>query len=217
MHFLDFLRLDGVQEYTIRERAWHVDGDALLCFFYEIIPPGVTLMNIVEVIKSQLSGEVLAKLSVIGESEDKTKTAVTAAVPGLLSVLAQLASNSSGADKVINALRQADTGASGGVGDILSGGHVPPWKGNLARQRCLARHHHHPEQVRRYCPGPAKSLLSLLCALDLSAIAKQFAGKSLTPPALSSFFAEQKGNISAALPPGLSLANIPGFTTTGPA
>src|SRR5208282_6864312 len=34
-----------------------------------------------------------------------------------------------------------------------------------------------------------------------------------TASALSSFFAEQKPNINAALPPGLSLTNIPGFAT----
>ena len=44
--------------------------------------------------------------------------------------------------------------------------------------------------------GPAKSLLSLLAPLILSTIAKQFSGRSLTSQALSSFFAEQKGNIS---------------------
>lgn len=80
-------------------------------------------MNIVDVIKNQLGGEILGKLSsVVGESEDKTKTAVSAAVPGLLAILAQLTSSGSGADKVINALKQVDTGPSGGLGDILSGG-----------------------------------------------------------------------------------------------
>src|SRR3974390_1031308 len=79
-------------------------------------------MNIVDVIKSQLTPEVLGKLSSFaGASEDQTKTAATAAVPGLLSILANLASTSSGADKVINALKQVDTGSQGGFGDILAG------------------------------------------------------------------------------------------------
>ena len=42
-------------------------------------------MNIVDLIKSQLSGDVLGKLSsLVGESEDKTRTAVNGAVPSLL-------------------------------------------------------------------------------------------------------------------------------------
>ena len=61
--------------------------------------------------------------------------------------------------------------------------------------------------------GRAKNLLSLLAPLILSMIAKQFAGKPLTPSALSSFFAEQVPNINAALPSGFSLASIPGFST----
>jgi hypothetical protein len=179
-------------------------------------------MNIVDVIKSQLGGEILGKLSsVIGESEDKTKTAVTAAVPGLLSVLAQLVSNSSGADKVINALKQVDTGPSGGLGDILSGGQTGPAleKGGsllniLLGSSALPNILSILSKFAGIASGPAKNLLSLLAPLILSAIAKQFAGKSLTSQALSSFFAEQKPNITAALPAGLSLANIPGFTTT---
>src|SRR5262245_48755235 len=79
-------------------------------------------MNIVDVIKSQLTSENLGRLSsIIGESEDKTRAATTAAVPGLLSILANLASTSGGADKVINALKQVDTGSQGGFGDILAG------------------------------------------------------------------------------------------------
>jgi Bacterial protein of unknown function (DUF937) len=179
-------------------------------------------MNIVDVIKSQLGSEILSKLSsVIGESEDKTKTAVTAAVPGLLSMLAQLASSSSGADKVINALKQVDTGPSGGLGDILSGGNTAPAveKGGsllniLLGASALPGILSLLSKFAGIASGPAKSLLSLLAPLILSTIAKQFAGKSLTSQALSSFFAEQKPHINAALPAGFSLANIPGFSTT---
>ncbi|HWT83186.1 MAG TPA: DUF937 domain-containing protein, partial [Candidatus Methylomirabilis sp.] len=179
-------------------------------------------MNIVDVIKSQLGGEILGKLSsVIGESENKTETAVTAAVPGLLAVLAQLASSSSGADKVINSLKQVDTGPSGGLGDILSGGRTGPaleQGGSLLNillgSGALPAILSFLSKFAGIASGSGKSLLSLLAPLILSTIAKQFAGRSLTAQALSSFFAEQKPNINAALPPGFSLANIPGFTTT---
>ncbi len=181
-------------------------------------------MNIVDVIKSQLGGEILGKLSsVIGESEDKTKTAVAAAVPGLLSVLAHVASSSSGADTVINALKQVDTGPSGGLGDILSGGHGPALEKGGSLLEILLGSSALPailsvlSKFAGIASGPAKNLLSLLAPLILSAIAKQLTGKSLNSQTLSSFFAEQKPNITAALPAGLSLANIPGFTTTATA
>jgi hypothetical protein len=177
-------------------------------------------MNIVDVIKSQLSNEVLGKLSsVIGESEDKTKAALTGAVPGLLAVLAQLASSSSGADKVINSLKQVDTGSSGGVGDILSGGHGPVMEKGGSLLNILLGSSALPGVISMLskfagiAAGPAKGLLSLLAPLILSTIAKQFAGRSLTSQALSSFFSEQAPHINAALPSGFSLANIPGFST----
>src|SRR5208337_1174494 len=107
--FSTFLVRYGKGEYTIRVSARHVGNSARLLSPFEELRSGVTQMNIVDVIKSQLSGEVIAKLSsLVGESEDKTKAAVVgAAVPGLLSVLASLAT-SGGADKLINALKQVD-------------------------------------------------------------------------------------------------------------
>src|SRR4051794_2966349 len=85
-------------------------------------PIGDDRMNIVDLIKGQLNDDVLGKLgSLIGESEDKTKAAAGAAVPGLLAILAQLASTGGGAEKLINSLRQVDTDSHGGFGDVLSG------------------------------------------------------------------------------------------------
>ncbi|MGO9816219.1 MAG: DUF937 domain-containing protein [Isosphaeraceae bacterium] len=176
-------------------------------------------MNIVDAIKSQLRGEVLAKLSsLVGESEDKTKAAVGAAVPGLLSVLASLAT-SGGADKLINALKQVDTGTGGGFSDVLSGqaGQVAEKGGSLLNillgSSALPAIISILSKFSGVAAGPLKTLLSYLAPLILATIAKQFSGKPLTSSALSSFFAEQKPNINAALPPGLSLANIPGFAT----
>ncbi|HKM56373.1 MAG TPA: DUF937 domain-containing protein [Isosphaeraceae bacterium] len=179
-------------------------------------------MNIIDLIKSQIGPEVLDRLSsVIGESEDKTKTALSAAVPGFLSILANLASSSSGSDKVINALKQVDTGPSGGLGDILSGGHAGPVleKGGsllniLLGASALPAILGILSKFAGIAAGPAKNLLSLLAPFILSTIAKQFSGKALTSQSLSSFFAEQKGNIASAMPAGLSFADIPGLGTT---
>ncbi len=179
-------------------------------------------MNIIDLIKSQIGPEVLGRLSsVIGESEDKTKTALSAAVPGFLSILANLTSSSSGSDKVINALKQVDTGPSGGLGDILSGGQAGPVleKGGsllniLLGANALPAILSILSKFAGIAAGPAKSLLSLLAPFILSIISKQFSGKALTSQSLSSFFAEQKGNIASAMPAGLSLADIPGLGTT---
>jgi hypothetical protein len=177
-------------------------------------------MNIVDLIKNELTGDVLGKLSsMVGESEDKTKTAVAAAVPGMLSILANLASTSSGSDKVINALKQVDPGTQGSFGDILSGPAAPKVqeKGgglldSLLGGGSLAAILGILSKFAGIDANSIKRLLSTLAPLVLSMIAKQMSGKQLTSQVLSSFFAEQKSNIASALPAGLSFADVPGLS-----
>lgn len=173
-------------------------------------------MNIVDLIKDQLTGDVLGKLgAAIGESEEKTRSAAGAAVPSLLSVLAGLATSGQGADKLIALLRNFDgdsltrlrtevTQGDGGKvrdqgGDILGslvGGNLPALIGALAKFSGLGA-------------VALKGLLSYLAPLILSVIAAQMKGKALTPASLGGFFADQKANIQGALPPGFSLAAVP--------
>jgi hypothetical protein len=176
-------------------------------------------MNIVEVIKSQLTNEAIHKLSsLLGIGEDTVRSSVGAAVPGLLSLMSNLVSSSTGADRLINSLKQVDPGAHGNFGDVLSsqptevqakGGNVleilfgssalPAIFGVLSKFAGIA--------------APAmKGLLGYLAPMILASIGRELSGKHLTSQLLSSFFAEQKSNISSALPRGLSLADIPGFT-----
>jgi hypothetical protein len=178
-------------------------------------------VNIVELIKGQLGDDVLGKLgSLIGESEDKTRSAVGAAVPGLLAILAQLASTSGGADKVINSLKQVDPTPDGGFGDILAGPKAPEVqeKGSsliniLLGSAALPVILKLLSKFSGIAAGSAKGLLGYLMPVILSMLAKQLTGggRALTPQGLSSFFAEQKDNIGSALPSGFSLADIPGL------
>lgn len=184
-------------------------------------------MNIVDMLKSQLGGEVLSKLSsLIGEGEDKTRTAVDAAIPALLSSLAGLASTSGGADRLINALRQASESPDiGGLGDVLrEGPKASEWlaKGGsllsvLLGSAALPALLGILGKFAGLAAGPMKGLLSYLAPLILAQIAKQLSGGALTHQRLSSFFEEQKPNITAAMPAGLSLADLPGFGATASA
>jgi hypothetical protein len=175
-------------------------------------------MNIIDVVKNQLTSEVETKLSsLLGESQDKTRAALGAAVPGLLSVLSSLVSNSTGAEKVINALRQVDPTPPGNLGDVLSERHAQVQEKGGSLLNILLGSAALPALINvlskfaGIAPGAGKSLLSYLAPLVLSVIAKQFTGRALTPDALSGFFSEQKANISSALPSGFSLADIPGL------
>jgi hypothetical protein len=185
-------------------------------------------MNIVDVIKGQLGGQVLGTLSsLIGESEEKTRAAMEAAVPALLSSLASLASSSGGAEKLINALKQVDQAPQGGgLGDVLSNsGQAGAWleKGGsllsvLLGSAALPTIISIISKFAGISAGPLRSLLGYLAPLILASIAKQMTGGALTSQRLASFFAEQKSNIASAVPAGFSLADLPSFgsTTTRP-
>jgi hypothetical protein len=180
---------------------------------------GEIIVNIVDLIKEQLSAELLSKLgSALGQDTAATTKAAGAAVPSILSVLMGLASNAAGADKVISALKQFDshsvdsvtnslrTGkatevqSKGGdiLGSLLGGGGLVSIVSGLAK--FLGSN---PELTKR--------LLSMLTPLVLGMISSQFKNRPLSSQGLSSFFQEQKSNISAAMPSGLSFADIPGL------
>ena len=176
-------------------------------------------MNIVDLIKDQISGEVLNKLSsLLGVDPAAVTKAVSGAIPGLLAALSGLVSGSGGADKMISALKSAESGSlddvigslrkgdttkieekGGGLLGSLLGGALPALIGAVAKFASM-----HPDLVKR--------LLSYVAPLVLSAIAGQLKGKALTPSTLAGFFEEHKGDIAKAMPSGLSLAGIPGLS-----
>ena len=84
-------------------------------------------MNLVELVKSQLTPDLLGKLAAqVGASESQAKSAVGAAVPALLSALAGSASQAGGAQKLLSAL----TGL-GSMSDMLSGASLEKGTGLL--------------------------------------------------------------------------------------
>jgi len=65
--------------------------------------------NLIDMIRGHLTGDVLSRVSsVIGESSDKTRTGVAAAVPALLSSLDRTASTSEGARRITSAIDNTD-------------------------------------------------------------------------------------------------------------
>jgi hypothetical protein len=181
-------------------------------------------MNLVEYIKDQLPPGLSDPLaSLLGVGEGTVKSAMGAAVPALLSALSGAVSTGSGAQKVASALGQL-----GGVSMDNLAEKLANQPGSLLEQgagllsslfgnstvssivNALAR-------FASIAPGPAQKLLGYLTPMVLGAIASRFAGKPVTTQALSSLFAEQKANITNALPRGLSLADVPGLADAGSA
>jgi Bacterial protein of unknown function (DUF937) len=181
-------------------------------------------MNLINAIESQLSDEVMSKLSsLIGAKEDATRTAAGAAVPALLSGLSNLASRAGGAQQLISALGKLQGGSlanmasmlnsnpsavldqGGGLLNSLLGGNVLSGIVNtLARFAGLGS-------------GSVQKLLGYLTPLALASIAGRFTGKTISPQGLTSMLAEQKDNIADAFPSGFSMDNIPGVAAAGAA
>jgi len=174
-------------------------------------------MNIVDLITNQLSGDVMGKLSqLIGESEQKTKSAVGAAVPALLAGLSSAASDPGKAQSLNNALGGLDLGSLGNLGSMLAGGGGGLLEkgggllssilgGNVLGGLTSAL-----EKYSGLGGGVITKLLSALLPMILGTLAAQRGGK-LDARGLSDLLAGQKQNIMNSLPSGLSLASVPGL------
>jgi hypothetical protein len=179
-------------------------------------------MNIVDVISSQLSGDVLGKLGgLIGASEQQTQTVSNAAVPALLQIFGKLASSRSGADQLAGAMGGLDlstltnlAGYLGGgnasglskvggdlLGSLLGGGNLTKIIGTLAT-------------FVGSQPDLIKKLLPYLAPIVLGMVAKQFGGRP-DASSVQRLFSEQSGNISAAMPKGLSLGDLGSLLPSG--
>lgn len=172
-------------------------------------------MNIVDLITSQLGGDVLSKLSgQIGATESQTKSAVGAAVPALLGSLSKLAGTPSGAKQITSAMDGLDLGMLGNLASAFTGGGASKTSdlggkllgsllgggGTSSLVSALA-------SLVGLNSGVTKMLLSFLAPVVLGNIAKQFKGAP-DASSLTRFFSDQQSNITGALPKGFSLGDF---------
>ena len=175
-------------------------------------------MNIVDLVKDQLTSQVLGSLgSLVGTNEAQTKAASAAAVPALLGGLAKLAGNAQGAGQIASALGGLDLGMLGNLAGVLGGSNASKMGdrggsllgtlfGNSATSMIV-------ETLASFLGikgGVARSLLSYLAPVVLGTVAKQLtsSGKSLDAGSIQSLFSDQSRNIQSALPAGLSLGDF---------
>jgi hypothetical protein len=172
-------------------------------------------MNIVDLITSQLSGDVLGKLGgLIGASESQTRSATTAAVPAILGSLAKIAASGDGAGRIAGALGGLDLGMLGNLAGALSGAGGSnlgrtggDLLGSLLGSGGLSTLVKLLGTFASMNPDMTRKLLGYLAPIVLGIVAKQFTGR---PDAggVSRLFSEQQSNISRAMPSGLSLADV---------
>ena len=175
-------------------------------------------MNIVDLVKEQLTSQVLGSLgSLAGTNEAQTKAASAAAVPALLSGIAKLAGTTQGAGQLASALGGLDLGMLGNLAGVLGGSNASKMSdkggsllgtlfGNSATSMIV-------ETLASFLGikgGIARSMLSYLAPVVLGTVAKQLtsSGKSIDASGIQSLFADQGRNIQSAMPAGLSLGDF---------
>jgi len=175
-------------------------------------------MNLVDLVTSQLTGDVLSKLGgLAGTNETQTRAATSAAVPALLSAFGKMASTNSGASQLASSLGGLDLKTLGNLAGLLGGGQASglgSMGGSLLSSLLGNNLGSLVGTIASFAgmqPGIMKTLLTYLAPIVLGTIANQFKGTTPDAAGLMSLFSEQKDNIKAALPRGLSLAD---FDTT---
>jgi hypothetical protein len=173
-------------------------------------------MNLVDLIKSQITPDMIGKLAgQLGTSETQAKSAVGAAVPTLLSALAGSASQAGGAQKMLSALS-----GLGSMGDMLSGASADKGSGLLSSLLGGGTVSGIVSLLSKFLGlggDPTTKLLGYLAPMVLGGVMSSFKGKTPDAAGLTNLFAENKSAIANAIPSGLSLANIPGFTNASEA
>ncbi len=168
-------------------------------------------MSLVDLIKNQITPDVLGKLAgQIGASETQTKSLVGAAVPTLLSALAGSASQAGGVQKMLSALS-----GLGSMGDMFSGATQEKGSGILSSLLGGSALSGIVSMLAKFSGigGDSTSkLLGYLAPMVLGGVMSSFKGKTPDAQGLTNLFAENKSAIANAMPSGLSLANIPGFS-----
>ena len=172
-------------------------------------------MNLVDLVTSQLTGDVLGKLAgLTGTNEAQTRSATSAAVPALLSAFGKLASTNSGASSLASSLGGLDLKTLGNLAGLLGGSQASGLGsigGSLLSSLLGNNLGSLVGTIASFAgmqPGIMKTLLTYLAPIVLGTVANSFKGAKPDAAGLMRLFSEQQDNIKAAMPRGLSLADF---------
>ena len=174
--------------------------------------------NLVDLVKDQLSGGVLAKLpEILGTTQTSANTGVSAAVPALLAALGSTASTPDGARKLASAVDGFDERTVSNLPQALSSGGTSlidlgtGLLGNLLGSGALSSLSGVLGRFVGLDSGKTSSLLALLVPIVLGILKSRTQGQGAE--GLTRLFEGQKQNIMNAMPSGLStaLAGISGI------
>lgn len=176
-------------------------------------------MNLVDLLKSQMSSEVTKQLGgMLGTSDSDTGNLLKASLPAILAGLGSVASKKDGADKIASAIGGLDSGMLGNLGKMLGGADAKKGGdllGSLLGNNMLTSLLPLLGKFVKLDPSLITKALGLLAPLVLSSIGSSFKGQKVDGAGISRLFSEQKSNIASAIPAGLSLASLPGLESLG--
>ncbi len=170
-------------------------------------------VNLIDLVKSQLGGQVMNQVSgLLGESPDKTQTAINGAIPALLGSLLGNASKGNGASTMLSALNGVDDSMVGNFAGLLGGGNQSSGLmdmggkllGSLLGGSGVGGLTNAISGFSGLGKGAAGSLLGLLAPLLMGVIKRQLGSSGgLNVGNLTNLLMGQKNNIAAAMPAGL--------------
>src|SRR6516162_1995301 len=163
--------------------------------------------NLVSLVMQFLTPEMIGRVATaLGVDRNMLQTAIGAAVPGLLAGFSGVATQPSGAQKLVDAAKQ-ETGTLGKFAELVGGGGqsaIIERGSQLVASLLGARDQSALASALGQFAGLGQaksgSLLGMLAPIVMGTVAQQQGPRNLDASSMANLFASQKDNIASALP-----------------
>lgn len=180
-------------------------------------------INLLDLVKGAVGGQMGPLAGILGEDEQKTSSAVSAAIPALLGGLMKKASTPQGAGEVFKSLDDHDGGILDNIGGLLGGGnHTGLLNTGSSLLGMLFGNNQSAllstiAKMTGLGSGKAGTILGLLAPIVMGVLGKQRRSQGLDVGGLTSLLMSQKdhlgGHLKGELSESLGLGSILGAAT----
>jgi len=170
--------------------------------------------NIIDLVKDQIGDQVMGQLGdVLGGSAEQNESALSSAIPGLISGLTNVGSTDSGAGSLFNAINDQDDSILDNLGDLIGGGNQSSMMemgtkalGGLLGGGGLGSLISAVSGFSGASKSGTGSLMGLLAPIVFGIVKRKLlgGGGGFDVGSLMSMFNGQKDNVAAAMPSGFA-------------